>query len=112
MWVFTLHTVTENTGTETRVSIQVIEKRKSCSALMGSLVILLQLYGLYVEDQHPGIILLKEKYVRQMSTLHCPVQQKQSKAFLGYYTVLCCVSNGLLVYCAPSFCVQSKALSH
>lgn len=35
----------------------------------------------------------------------CPVRQKRSKAFLGYYTVLGCVMV------VPSFCVLSQRLS-
>lgn len=35
----------------------------------------------------------------------CPVQQKRSKAFLGYYIVLGCVMV------VPSFCVLSQSLS-
>lgn len=86
------------------------KKWKSCSASMGSSDPLHCTAAII--SPNPEISLLQEKHVRQMSTLlHCPVRQKRSKAFLGYYTVLHCVLHLMVVRCVPSFSVFSQRLS-
>lgn len=60
----------------------------------------------FVGGQNLELGMFLQKYVGRLI-------QEVPKAFLGYYTGLCCVSNGCLQWAVCSWlCVQSKALSH